>query len=67
MKGAHTSDDGESGIVTSVNQRYPGARHDFETLDVGLADVEVDGHRPEGAIRQTIGIEHTMMGVIKCE
>lgn len=52
--------DGQVAVITVVAQGKPGTGLDAEPLDLGLVDVERDGHAEEGAIGQTVVLDDSM-------
>lgn len=48
-------------IVTTIEEDDPGTGLDAQAFHIRLAHVQVDGHRPEGAICQTVGVENAVV------
>jgi hypothetical protein len=54
------SQDGEVSVVTEIAECDASTVLDSELVDLGLVDIEVDGHREEGAISETVVLNNAI-------
>jgi hypothetical protein len=55
-------EDGEDGLVPRVSESDSGARLEGEVVNVGLGDVEGDGHGEEGSGGESEGVSDATQG-----